>query len=360
MNRIKSFEKHLGDNVSHDIYLLHNSSSYYSHHRGKKGNDNGTSCSSVDHKVYPLTLENLSKVGIAEPSNMPLARYWNELSQMSGYHESNLSSQRKAPRHRQQQQDRVLESPRLLPFPYHNDSQFLPTAEHDYPGGCSTTDASSSLISLSVHTVGSRQRLSNQSSLTFSNRAYHRQLFTPPPRGQHKTHSYVHSHDNNSITSSFISQKQTASSVSLASPSTLHQDTEVSQKKRRSSNSRFAIQFKRKLHRFRSNSSTILEKSSCNTTYHSPSSSVIWTTILDENQSAQLAQPRKGAAATAASNTSWLDKLWKLFRPSLKSFTRRKCQNNATNACSTVGEKPVWYSQFRCNPPPPSGTITVS
>ncbi|CEP15414.1 hypothetical protein [Parasitella parasitica] len=363
MTRVRSFEKHMNINIKHNIYdpvssSLHDSSPYYPHICFKKGDDNSTSSNSVEFKVYPLTLENLSKIGLAEPSSTPLARYWSELSQISDYHESNISLQRRNPRRCHQRQDKVLESPRLLPFPYHNDSQFLPTAEHDYPGGCSSTDASSSLISFSVCTRGSRQRLGNQPSLTFSNRARHRQLMASPPREQLKPQSHVHIHDDNSITSS-MSQKRRASSVTPTSPSTLHQDIEVPQKRRRSSNNNFTTRFKRKLLRFKSNSSTILEKNSCSKSYYSPSSSVVWTTTINDRQSVQFCQSRKETAANATtSKTSWLDKLWKLFRLQ-RPFAKRNRLNNATSTCSTDGG-PVWYSQFRCNPPPPSGITIMS
>jgi hypothetical protein len=68
----------------------------------------------------PLTLENLSKVRLVDPSSTPLARYCHELEKASYYSESR--KRRKA-----QEKDHVIESPRLLPFPYHNDSLFLRT-----------------------------------------------------------------------------------------------------------------------------------------------------------------------------------------------------------------------------------------
>ncbi|KAL9559540.1 hypothetical protein MBANPS3_000366 [Mucor bainieri] len=355
MNRIKSFEKHMDPHVCHDIYYstpstINETSSYYSHQRSKRGD-------SHKNKIYPLTLENLSKVELAEPSSMPLARYCNEIRSASSHHisaypESNISSQRRSPHRRVQQQDKVIESPRLLPFPYHNDSHFLPTAEHDYPGGCSTTDASSSLVSLSVHTVASRQHLASPPSLTFPSRVYHRQLITSP-RGQHENYYNAPSYNDDDMTSS-ISQKRRATSVTPSSPSTLREDIMVPQKKRRSNN-RFASKFKKNLLRFKSNSSTIMETTSCQNSYYSPSTSAVWTATLNDRSPAQ---QHPTATSNTTATASWFEKLWKFFRPSSTSFVK-KSRQNASSASSATGE-PVWYSQFRCNPPPPSGITLLS
>lgn len=352
--------------VCHDIYYstpstVNETSSYYSRKRSNRGDGSSISSSSVESKIYPLTLENLSKVELAEPSSMPLARYCNEIrsasSHISAYPESNISSQRRSPQRRVQQQDKVIESPRLLPFPYHNDSHFLPTAEHDYPGGCcSATDASSSLVSLSVHTVTSRQHLASPpSSLTFPSRVYHRQLITSP-RGQHENYYNTPSYNDDDMTSS-ISQKRRATSVTPSSPSTLREDIMVPQKKRRSNN-RFASKFKKNLLRFKSSSSTIMETASCqNSSYYAPSTSAVWTATLNDRPSAQQHQT---ATTTSNSNPSWFEKLWKFFRPSSTSSFVKKSRQNASSASSATTGEPVWYSQFRCNPPPPSGITLLS
>lgn len=82
----------------------------------------------------PLTKENLSRVAYAqaeecEPSISMLARYYHDLSlpplPMSPRRERKASSTTKSIR----SSDTVLASPRLSPFPYHNDSLFLPMAE---------------------------------------------------------------------------------------------------------------------------------------------------------------------------------------------------------------------------------------
>jgi hypothetical protein len=102
-----------------------------------------------NYTPYSLTEENISKVLFADPSNTPLARFCNELECSTIYSSSTSSSQNQS---RLTTADSVLESPRILPFPYHNDSYFLPTAEHDYPGG--STNDTSSMANISI---GSRQ-----------------------------------------------------------------------------------------------------------------------------------------------------------------------------------------------------------
>lgn len=200
------------------------------------------------HKLYPsysspLTLENLSKVQFIEPSNTPLARYCQELEKPSYYTESIYSKTSSKKRLIKEEKDHVLESPRLIPFPYHNDSFFLPTAEHDSPGNAVTADTTSSYVSL--HTFGSRSLLR-----------------------QHQ----------NSKASLVSSIQRKASTVT---PSSLR-DVMVPQ--------------------------------------HS---------LTSDTQ-----QPK------VTKKSPWYKKLWKFLRPVKKQ---------------TKIEEPVWYSQFRSNPPPPAG-----
>jgi hypothetical protein len=75
--------------------------------------------------VLPLTEQNL--LNLSSNNNEMLERYCQELTKNRGRCQST------PPQIMQQQQqknhDFVVASPRLLPFPYHNDSMFLPTAE---------------------------------------------------------------------------------------------------------------------------------------------------------------------------------------------------------------------------------------
>ncbi|KAG1458771.1 hypothetical protein G6F56_006317 [Rhizopus delemar] len=67
----------------------------------------------------PLTRQNLSNLNhkLAAMPNVVLERYCQEIARSSVREKPSISP------------DVVLASPRLLPFPYHNDSLFLPTAE---------------------------------------------------------------------------------------------------------------------------------------------------------------------------------------------------------------------------------------
>ncbi|KAI8887330.1 hypothetical protein K501DRAFT_283321 [Backusella circina FSU 941] len=105
-------------------------------------------------------MENVSKVTLADPSSMPLARFCKEMESST-----HLASTTSLPR----LTDSVMESPRLLPFPYHNDAYFLPTAEHDYPGYSTDTSSMSS----------SRQYMSSLASV---NRGNFSRLQTPAGR----------------------------------------------------------------------------------------------------------------------------------------------------------------------------------
>ncbi|KAI8076811.1 uncharacterized protein BX664DRAFT_343974 [Halteromyces radiatus] len=85
---------------------------------------------------FPLTEENLSKINAYSPkydilSNFCMAgneapSHDHHLRIETQNHHHRSSYQRRV---RRTSRDVVMESPRLLPFPYHNDSHFLPTAE---------------------------------------------------------------------------------------------------------------------------------------------------------------------------------------------------------------------------------------
>lgn len=109
-------------------------------------------------KESPLTLENVAKIQDADASGMPLARY---CYSPVYYHTPSTKRKRNMTR---PSRDNVLESPRILPFPYHNDSFFLPTAEHDYPGrGSLITDTCSTVSHHTYETQVSRPSNSYQS-----------------------------------------------------------------------------------------------------------------------------------------------------------------------------------------------------
>ena len=95
----------------------------------------------------PLTVENLMALEdtlekTESISNEILTRYCNEMNSMSNsLHKERCQS---APPH---QRDVVVASPRLLSFPYHNDSLFLPTAEKTQYHHLHSSSTSSSFTS---------------------------------------------------------------------------------------------------------------------------------------------------------------------------------------------------------------------
>lgn len=82
-----------------------------------------TTCSTRSTPL-PLTKENLNLINQneSEQASILLARYYNELPLPS-------PPSRRERRYSSNSTDTVMASPRLQPFPYHNDSLFLPTAE---------------------------------------------------------------------------------------------------------------------------------------------------------------------------------------------------------------------------------------
>ncbi|KAI8384115.1 hypothetical protein BD560DRAFT_385030 [Blakeslea trispora] len=242
------------------------------------------SMSSMCPKVLPLTSENLSKISRVDASYTPLARFCNEFgTDTVGLTESNTYKSARKQMHPHE----VVESPQIMSFPFHNDSRFLPTAEHDYPGG--NSDTSSLLFNSSVY---SRQRLNSYASHTAQSLS-----------GQATYYRRNYSKNRADDASSQFSHRRRYNGVTPPSLSTLRDDeTMVSQKKRQST-SKLALKLKQGL----SKSSNISE-------HH-------YTETVKKS--------------------SWFKKLWKLMKP--KSTTSKKCIS-----------EPVWYSQFRCNPPPPA------
>ncbi|KAI8332639.1 hypothetical protein BC941DRAFT_516775 [Chlamydoabsidia padenii] len=100
------------------------------------------------HHLTPLTEENLDKMNLVkETTHDPLLIYssMNYPRIQTPPHPSSL----KRPKRRST--DTVVESPRLLPFPYHNDGQFLPTVERNQHHYQKKRSAGGSLSDLSLH-----------------------------------------------------------------------------------------------------------------------------------------------------------------------------------------------------------------
>ncbi|KAI7866782.1 hypothetical protein BDF14DRAFT_1809959 [Spinellus fusiger] len=78
----------------------------------------------------PLTKENLMRMHQQSPSPVSrLVHYYDSLTHAVSERTSNSHVQPRSYKHRPSSVDTVVESPRILTFPYHNDSFFLPTAE---------------------------------------------------------------------------------------------------------------------------------------------------------------------------------------------------------------------------------------
>ncbi|KAL0074846.1 hypothetical protein J3Q64DRAFT_1199559 [Phycomyces blakesleeanus] len=126
--------------------------------------------SAPSSRPLPLTKENLMLVTdeTEQPANV-LIRYYNGMATVStstsststsstSFSSSSLSKSEKfstshIPVRRRERRpssmDAVMQSPRLLPFPYHNDSLFLPTAEQSHRPS-TTNSPNSSLLDISI------------------------------------------------------------------------------------------------------------------------------------------------------------------------------------------------------------------
>ncbi|KAI8337433.1 hypothetical protein BC941DRAFT_425255 [Chlamydoabsidia padenii] len=114
---------------------------------------------------------------------------------MSPLTEENLKKMNQQGNHirrtRRTSRDVVMESPRILPFPYHNDCHFLPTAEQHHPQK-RRTPAGGSFSDLSLH----------------SNRTHHSHAYAPrraasAPPIYRPTNNLSSASSSNTSTSSF-------------------------------------------------------------------------------------------------------------------------------------------------------------
>lgn len=250
-------------------------------------------------KDFPLTLENVAKIQDADPLGTPLARYCYELNSSPASFTNSIHSTgcRKKRNISRQSRDNVLESPRLLPFPYHNDSFFLPTAEHDYPGkgGIMAADTSSSVASL--HTYESQIASISRPSSSYQSH-YRRQqtCYSPHP------------------------QKRSRPSIQVT-PELPIPDGAVSQKKHRGDRTHLVNRLKNNFRRNRNTKFNFDFKID---------SFLLAKTFGFQQKYKELNESKK--------KLSWFEKIKKLFK---------KDDNKGT---STSG--PVWYNQFNCTPTP--------
>lgn len=250
--------------------------------------------------TQPLTHENLSKIRLVDPSETPLARY------CSTVHGSQTSLKKK--RH----QDCVLESPRIVAFPYHNDSFFLPTAEHDYPGSGLDT---ASIASLSVHTIGSRSTLRQQQPPSPVSAGFRRSSFQRRMSATTRDHGSITSKNSRSL---YNNKRRSASFSTVLTHS--EQSSKYGSK-------RLGRRLKQGLLRFKST----IALNSHDELYSNSSSSVPSLASTKTSLTEDEAEP--------SAHRTWYKKLWKFIKPTEKS-----------RAETLSPTDPVWYTQYKSNP----------
>jgi hypothetical protein len=158
----------------------------------------------------PLTKENLANLeDIHLEHNDILERYCQEISRNSARDNARSHS---APPCRN---DEVVASPRTLPFPYHNDSMFLPTAEQFQYHLSSSTESSTSTRADSISRPQSTTVRGSQHSMTSSTYPARRSL---PARLDHLIAA------RNFSKQRFLRRTSSLGSSSAASSSLLHED----------------------------------------------------------------------------------------------------------------------------------------
>lgn len=258
-----------------------------------------------ESKVCSLTMENVSKLDMAKSCETPLARYCSPIAS-----NSSTSSFKK----RLQHQDHVLESPRMVPFPYHNDSFFLPTAEQDYPGNGIITKTTSNA---SVYTNDSRSTLRNTPSLTYT----HQRLSID--RFNIRDHTLPRSNTDNF---SFSKRRRSTSFSTLYT----HFEENVTLEKNSKSKKQLKLRQKKDIFRFKSanHSRDSLTKNPSSTTFSNKDSS------------------------------KWYKKLWNFLTSATNQKTRP--EEATTRPTSYSPTQPVWYIQYKYNPRSSSRLAIVS
>ncbi|CAO3661270.1 unnamed protein product [Rhizopus stolonifer] len=260
-------------------------------------------------KICSLTMENVSKLDMVKSCETPLARYCSEIDSPIASN-SSASSLKKRP----QRQDRVLESPRIVPFPYHNDSSFLPTAEQDYPGNGMITDTTSNA---SVYTNDSRSTLRNAPSHTYAHQrpsidGFNIRDHTLPRR---TTHNF-----------NFSKRRRSTSFSTLYT----HFEEKMNLEKNSKSKKQLKLRQRKDIFRFKSanHSRDSLTKNSSSTAFSNKDSS------------------------------KWYKRLWNF----LISATNQKTRPGeaTTRPTSYSPTQPVWYIQYKYNPSSSSRLTVVS
>ncbi|KAI9303312.1 hypothetical protein BJ944DRAFT_268621 [Cunninghamella echinulata] len=163
--------------------------------------------------LSPLTEENLSKINKDSPQfyNEMISRYCLTSSCNVTSPNNRYDNERYQPsqRSRSTSKDVVVESPRLSPFPYHNDSLFLPTVERSQHGYNSNKRKNGSMSSLSLYS----QRTVN-STTTESLAHLPRRAASAPPKYIRPKH--LHNNKTSSSLRDEITSKEKSDSSFLS------------------------------------------------------------------------------------------------------------------------------------------------
>ncbi|CAO3625722.1 unnamed protein product [Cunninghamella echinulata] len=255
--------------------------------------------------LSPLTEENLSKINNDSPQlyNEMISRYCLTSSCNVTSPNNRYDNERYQPsqRSRSTTKDIVVESPRLSPFPYHNDSLFLPTVERSQHGYNNNKRKNGSISSLSLYS----QRTVN-STTTESLAHLPRRAASAPPKYIRPKHLY------NNKTSSSLRDEITSKEKSDASF------------------------LSRLFHLFKKKKNSSSSSSSTSSTSSSSSSS--------SSSSAKMCLSPSSSTKTTKTTTT----------------TTTKTTRIPTSPSRVSTKSPVWFSQYTLNPPAPNGVVMAA
>lgn len=279
---------------------------------------------SKEHKMYLLTVENISKVQLAEPFETPLARYCSALDSPTPSNSSTSSLRKKYRR-----PDHVLESPRIVPFPYHNDSFFLPTAEQDYPGTGLIAD-NTSTANLSIYTSESRSisRRTASSVATRLPHCSHQRTLAEDTKKQRILASRGAA-DGVSINPSSNDQGKPGSFSMLY----MHLEEKINQEKKKK---QLKTRLKKKLYHLKSTVTFTSRKSSSSLDTSTSSLSLVST----DNSSME-------ECISDNSLPKWYNKFFKLFKPTTNERSGTQSKSTVSPKSYLSPSKPVWYAQYK-------------
>ncbi|GAN06790.1 hypothetical protein MAM1_0136d06280 [Mucor ambiguus] len=254
--------------------------------------------------VLPLTEENL--LNLSSNSNEMLERYCQEMTLQRVRCQS--TPPQLMARQQQKSNDIVVASPRILPFPYHNDSMFLPTAEQiQYQIASSCYDNFSS---------SGTSRADSSSSIIPPSPS-----FMSRPKRPQSTNTNIRGSSNYSVSSNSHHHQHRGRRSLPARLDSLVMTNSVSK------------------HRF------LRRSSSCSSF---GSSSVSSLEVVENNyaqqqqQQQQQQQPVQPQLHLSHTKKPWLKRIFKFFNKNTKQQQQHQYQHQDGN--------PVWYCQYSKNP----------